>query len=126
LSDVISEKKRILCVEDDPDTCDLLTFFLSDYQLVFSDGVQKTLEIFRTGHFHLCILDNRLRDGLGLDLCLEIRAMKPSVPVIFASGVAYQSEIDKAFVAGAQAYLVKPYSLEELQKVVKELIENHS
>jgi DNA-binding response OmpR family regulator len=122
LSGVISEKKRILCVEDDADTCELLTFLLSDYQIVFTDTLQKSIELFKSEHFDLCLLDNWLSDGLGTNLCRQLRALNPSIPIIFASGVAYQDEIQKALDAGAQAYLVKPYSMEELQKVVKDLI----
>lgn len=125
MSDYNLEKKRILCVEDDQDTCDLLSFLLTDYQLVFADTIKKSIELFTTQHFDLCLLDNRLSDGEGIDLCREIRALNSSVPIVFASGVAYQEEIQKALDAGAQAYLVKPYSLDELQKIVKELIESN-
>lgn len=123
LSGFFSEKKRILCVEDDKDTCDLLTFLLSDYQLVFADSIEKSLELFKTQDFDLCLLDNWLIDGFGTDLCRRIRAFSPSIPIVFVSGVAQKHEIQKALDAGAQAYLVKPYSLEELQEIVKELIE---
>lgn len=121
MSDFISEKKRILCVEDDKDTCELLTFLLSDYQIVFTESIQKTLEVFKSQHFDLCLLDNWLSDGYGVDLCRELRALNPSIPIVFASGVAQKQEIQKALDAGAQAYLVKPYSLDDLQKIVKEL-----
>lgn len=117
-----SEKKRILCVEDDKDTCDLLTFLLSDYEIVFADSIKKSIELFKLISFDLCLLDNWLGDGSGVDLCREIRALNPSVPIVFVSGVAYKEEIQKALDAGAQAYLVKPYNPDELQKIVKELI----
>ena len=122
MSDFIAEKKKILCVEDDQDTCELLVFLLSDYHLVFTESVERTLEVFRNENFDLCLLDNWLSDGKGTDLCRQIRAVNPSIPVVFASGAAEKEQIEKALEAGAQAYLVKPYSLEELQKVVKELI----
>lgn len=125
MSELNFEKKKILCVEDDQDTCELLTFLLSDYQLIFADTIKKSLEVFNKQQFDLCLLDNRLSDGDGVDLCGQIRALNSSVPIIFASGVAYEDEIQKALDAGAQAYLVKPYSLDELLKVVKELTESN-
>jgi DNA-binding response OmpR family regulator len=125
LPDFNLEKKRILCVEDDQDTCELLTFLLSDYQLIFADTIKKSLDLFKTEHFDLCLLDNRLSDGHGTELCRQIRALNSSVPIIFVSGVAYEEEIQKAIDAGAQAYLVKPYSLDELLKVVKELTDSN-
>lgn len=123
MSGFISQQKRILCVEDNKDTCELLTFLLSDYQLVFTDSIETSLEVFNSQHFDLCILDNWLRDGFGTDLCRQIREINPDVPIIFASGVAQKHEIQKALSAGAKAYLTKPYSIDELEQIVKELIE---
>ena len=65
------EKKRILCVEDHKDTCDLIAFLLSDYEIVFTDSIDNSLEIFKQGNFDLCILDNWLTDGLGTELCRQ-------------------------------------------------------
>jgi DNA-binding response OmpR family regulator len=123
LSNFFSEKKRILCVEDDEDTCELLTLLLSDFEIVFTDSIEKSITLFKTGRFDLCLLDNWLVDGLGVDLCRQIRHLNPSVPIVFISGVAQTDEIQKALDTGAQAYLVKPYSFEELRKIVKELTE---
>ena len=116
-------KKRILSVEDDADSRELLEFVLADYELVFAGGVSEAMRLFKSENFHLCLLDNRLPDGAGIDLCSKIRAFNQTVPIVFASGVAHKKDIQKAFNAGAQSYLVKPYFPEELQKVVKELIE---
>ena len=123
LADFLSEKRKILCVEDDADTCELLTYLLSDYKVVFTDSIKTSLEAFRSQKFDLCLLDNWLIDGIGTDLCKQIRALNPKIPIMFASGVAQKDEIQKALNAGAQIYLVKPYFPEELQKVVKELVE---
>ena len=112
-----------MCVEDDKDTCDLLTFLLSDYQMIFTESIEKSLEVFNSQPFDLCILDNRLPDGSGTDLCKAIRLINPLIPIIFASGVAYPHEIQKSLDAGAQAYLTKPYSPDELEQIVKDLIE---
>ncbi|NJM52745.1 MAG: response regulator [Blastocatellia bacterium] len=87
MSDFILEKKRILCVEDDKDTCELLVFLLSDYQIVFTHSIEKTLKVFRSEHFDLCLLDNWLTDGLGTDLCRQLRALNPFIPIVFTSGV---------------------------------------
>ena len=116
------EKKRILCVEDHKDTCELLAFLLSDYEIVFTDSIENSLKVFKQGNFDLCILDNWLTDGLGTELCRQIRQINSQIPIVFASGVAQKLEIDKAIEAGAQAYLIKPYFPKELQQLVKDLI----
>lgn len=118
-----TRKKRILSVEDDTDSCALLKFVLSDYEVVFTNSIRQAVGLFESDDFQLCLLDNRLADGAGVELCAEIRARDESVPIVFASGFGNQNDIQKALSAGAQAYLVKPYFPEELQKVVKELIE---
>ena len=123
MSDCRSEIKRILCAEDDGDTRELLTFLLDEYELSFTDSIKDAMALLEAHHFDLYLLDNWLADGVGVDLCREIRVLTPHTPIIFASGVAQKDEIQKALNAGAQAYLVKPYFPEELQKIVKELIE---
>ena len=114
-----------MCAEDDEDTRELLEFLLDEYELSFTDNIKDALEMCEIKHFDLYLLDNWLSDGFGVDLCQKIRALKPNAPIMFASGVAQKEEIQKALNAGAQVYLVKPYFPEELQKIVKELIEQN-
>ena len=118
-------KKRILSVEDDMDSRDLLEFILSDYEVVFAGGISEAMNVFEDGNFDLCLLDSRLSDGDGIDLCLKIRVLNESVPIVFASGIDSKNDIQKAMNSGAQVYLVKPYFPEELIKIVKELLETN-
>lgn len=116
------DKKRILSVEDDADSCDLIKFILSEYEVIFAKNISEALHTFDSDKFHLCVLDSWLSDGNGIDLCAKIRQIDENVPIIFASGIGNFSDVQKAIEAGAQAFLVKPYFPEELQKVVKELV----
>lgn len=117
-----SPKKRILCVEDDRDTCELLSILFSEYDVVFAGSLREAFSLLESEHFDLYVLDNWLPDGSGIEVCGKIHELKPDVPIIFTSAVGQKSEIKKALAAGAREYLVKPYEPEELQKVVKELI----
>ncbi|HLL99570.1 MAG TPA: response regulator [Pyrinomonadaceae bacterium] len=117
-----SPKKRILCVEDDRDTCDLLSVLFSEYEVVFAASLQEAFALIENQHFDLYVLDNWLPDGSGIEVCRRIHELKPEVPIIFTSAVGQKSEIKKALDAGAREYLVKPYEPENLQKIVKELI----
>jgi len=123
LTDHLPTKNSILCAEDDADTCDLLAFLLSDYDIVFAESIEESIMLFKQRPFDLCLLDNWLIDGFGIDLCRQIRALNSTVPILFASGVGQKEEIEKALDAGAQAYFVKPYFPEELRKIVKDLID---
>lgn len=120
-----SPKKRILCVEDDKDTCELLGILFSDYEVVFAGSIKEAFSLLESQHFDLYVLDNWLPDGSGIEVCQKIHALKPLIPIIFTSAVGQKSEIKKALAAGAKEYLVKPYEPEDLQKIVKELISNH-
>lgn len=114
--------KRILCIEDDHDTCEMLGFLLSDFDFNFVQDPDKILSLIETQEFDLYILDNWLPGVSGVELCKKIRALDENVPVIFTSGSSSHRDIEDAFDAGANKYLVKPYEPEELRKIVKELI----
>lgn len=116
-------KLKILCVEDDEDTCELIGFVLkkAGYEVETCSRVD-CLKLIHEEKFLTFILDNWFEGISGLDICKEIRGFDLNTPVIFCSGEARQSEIDKALAAGANAYLVKPIDFEELTKTVAELI----
>lgn len=119
-----SSSPRILCVEDDLSTCEMLTFALGrlGFEVVsvhtFADATQKAL----SGSFDLFIVDGRLPDGNGVDLCKQIRERDGSTPILFTSGDSYSSQNKDAIEAGAQAYFVKPVNLEDVKRTVQELL----
>lgn len=119
-----SHKICILCVEDDRDTCELIAILFPDCDIVFAGSLDEGTRLFESKHFDLCILDNWLPDGSGIELCQRLRALDKNVPIVFASAAGYKTDIEKALDAGAQEYLVKPYDPEKLQKIVKKLLES--
>ncbi|MDQ3800687.1 MAG: response regulator [Acidobacteriota bacterium] len=120
-----SPKKRILCVEDDRDTCDLLGILFSEYEVIFARTLKEAFSLLDEQHFDLYVLDNWLPDGSGIEVCRRIHSLNPATPIIFTSAVGQKSEIRAALSAGAREYLVKPCEPERLQKIVKELLLNH-
>lgn len=118
-----NSQKGILCIEDDRDTCELLSLLFPDYKIAFAYTIADALKFFEVQRFDLILMDNWLPDGSGIELCQKIRAADPDVPIVFTSGVGQKSEIQKAMDAGAQTYLVKPYEPIKLQQIVKELLE---
>ncbi|MDQ3819005.1 MAG: response regulator [Acidobacteriota bacterium] len=103
-------KCRILYVDDHEDTSFMLTHLLgqSDYEVVTAPSVERALELVREEKFDLYVLDKRLPDGSGLDLCRRLNALTPDVPVIFYSGDAYELHRQQGMDAGANAYVTKP------------------
>ena len=118
---MISQQIRILCVEDDKDTCELIGFLFPSYKVEFAHTMSEGICLFENGDFDLCILDNWLPDGSGIELCRKIRTINEDIPIVFASAAGYKTDIEKALDAGAQEYLVKPYEPEKLKKIVKKL-----
>ena len=110
------KKRRILCAEDDEDTCALVTHVLgkAGYEVVsaytYADAITKALSV----DFDCYLLDNGLPDSTGVELCKEIREFDEKTPIIFYSGDAFPREIEEALNAGANEYLVKPVDPKEL------------
>jgi DNA-binding response OmpR family regulator len=116
------ERKRILLVEDHEDAREIAAFNLEEYTLIFACGFEEGLRLARRGYFDLYILDNWLPDGTGVEMCRVIRGFDPYTPILFYSACAYGRDLEAAFSAGAQEYLVKPVIFDELKLAVAQLI----
>jgi DNA-binding response OmpR family regulator len=108
------QTKRVLCVEDDRDTRDMLMFKLglSDFEAVGAPDMEAALLLMGRERFGLYLLDGGLRGGRGPSLCERIRASDARTPIVIFSGHASASDIETGMLAGANAYLVKPDSSE--------------
>jgi CheY-like chemotaxis protein len=117
-------KRRILCVEDNEDTCEILTLYLglSGYEVTSVHTVAEGLDKAVTGEFDILLLDNRLPDGSGVELCQQIRGFNREMPIVFCTGDAYPRQIEKALSAGAQAYVVKPIYPDQLEQTIGQLL----
>ncbi len=115
---------RVLCVEDDPDTREMLRFKLglSDFEVVGASDTNAALRLMEHERFSLYVLDGGLRGLKGLSLCERIRASDARTPIVIFSGHAFASDIEAGMRAGANAYLVKPDS-SELVPTIRRLLE---
>lgn len=114
---------RILCVEDDADSREVMTLLLEmwGYEVVTANGPTDGLEIAKQGDFALIMLDNWYKNGSGLELCMQIRGFDTNTPIIFYSAAAYEEDVQKAIEAGAQGYLFKPTDIQVLVQTIEEL-----
>lgn len=117
-----SPARRILCVEDDRDTCEVLRFVMTDFEFTAVHTVEEATDQIDRSSFDLFVLDNWLPDGSGVELCKRIRASGNRSPIVFTSAISQKKDIDLAVEAGADRYLVKPYEPETLINTVKELL----
>jgi CheY-like chemotaxis protein len=120
----MSEAKcRILYVDDHEDSAEMFRLLVSspDYEVQTAQTVAEALERAKAASFDLYVLDKRLPDGSGMDLCVLLNALTPGVPCIFYSGDAYEVHRQQAMVAGATAYVPKP-DVEALIDTVHKLL----
>ena len=118
-------RRRILCVEDDEDTCELITAMLgqASYEVDSAKTVAEGLDRARGDGYSLYLLDRTFSDGTGIELCEKIRQFDAETPIVFFSGLAQESDRARGLVAGAQAYLIKPNDIGVLADTIERLIE---
>ena len=116
------ERKRILLVEDNEDAREIAALSLEEYTLICARDFGDGLRLARQRYFDLYIIDNWLPDGSGAELCRLIRRFDPHTPIVFYSACAYAHDLQAAYSAGAQAYLIKPISFDDITRAVARLI----
>ena len=113
-------RPRILCVDDNEDSRLMLVTLL---QLAFIDAkavgtAAQALSLIQAEHFDLYMLDGRLPEMDGFELCRRMRAADSQIPILFFSGAAYEADKRKGIEAGANDYVIKP-NISELLKSIK-------
>jgi CheY-like chemotaxis protein len=111
-------KPRILFVDDHEDTCFLVITWLGalGYEVTATHSVVEGLELARSESFDLYLLDSRLGDGDGKDLCEKLREIDDATPIVFYAGdirerVMADSDCD------AQGFVLKP-EIESLPNII--------
>lgn len=108
--------KKILLVEDDPN----LGFVIKDnlgmkgYDVTLCRDGEEGERTFNRDVFNLCIFDIMLPRKDGFSLARAIREKNQQVPIIFLSAKALMEDKLEGFQTGADDYITKPFSLEEL------------
>ncbi len=116
-------RPRVLCVDDDED-CRVMLSTLLGLALVEAKTVgtsAQALAAIEREHFDLYMLDARLPDFDGFELCRRMRDFDPNTPILFFSGAAFEADKEKGIQAGANAYVIKP-DLEGLLGNLRQLV----
>lgn len=110
------DKIKILLVEDDPNLGTLLNEYLEakGYATILSKNGKEGFDVFSKGKFNICILDVMMPIKDGFTLAKEIRAIDPKVPIVFLTAKSMKEDAIEGFKAGADDYITKPFSTEEL------------
>ncbi|MEM7342619.1 MAG: response regulator transcription factor [Chloroflexota bacterium] len=120
----MNQSTTILLIEDDPNVATSLRQGLEreGYTVVWKESGQVGIDYARQHTPHLIILDIRLPDGSGFDICRQIRQLGLHQPILILT--VQNEEMDKilGLEMGADDYMTKPFSLRELRSRVRALL----
>ncbi len=121
---LVGQNRKVFLVEDDEslafviqDNLEQQGFLVSSY----ADG-ESALRAFFNSEFDLCILDVMLPKMDGFALAREIRKDNQQIPIIFLTARAMKEDKIEGFTLGADDYITKPFSIEELELRIEVLM----
>lgn len=112
----MEDKIRIFMCEDDENLGMLLREYLQAKGYVvdlFPDG-ESGYKAFVKDQYDICVLDVMMPKKDGFTLAQEIRSINSEVPIVFLTAKTLKEDILEGFKIGADDYLTKPFSMEEL------------
>ncbi len=117
--------KRILIVDDEPDTLGLieLTLTTAGYQVRAAFDGKTALDLLHQESFDLLLLDVMMPDQSGFDVIRRLQAdSTPIPPVIFLTAKDHQEDREQGNALGGRAYLTKPTTRGQLLDVIHNVL----
>jgi DNA-binding response OmpR family regulator len=110
------QKYRLLIVEDDPNLGEILNEYLQmkGFETVLCRDGAQGWETLQEKHFDLYLLDVMMPRMDGFTLAKNIRKKDDQVPILFLTAKSMKEDTIEAFKIGADDYVTKPFSMEEL------------
>jgi putative two-component system response regulator len=121
----MSEKSKILVVDDELAVCNLLSDELTDRGYLCSTALDAimALQELRKWDFDIVLLDIRLPGMSGMELLSRIRSEHTDTSIIMITGVHNADTMVEAFRLGALHYVMKPFDLNELSATIRLILE---
>lgn len=115
---------KILVVDDERPIVEAICYNLKKegYQISTAGDAEECLSLARNEPPDLVILDIMLPSGSGLEVCRQLRLEHGSIPVLFLTARAEESDRVKGFDVGADDYVIKPFSMKELVARVRAIL----
>ncbi len=109
-------KIKILLAEDDANHGKLLMDYLEakNYSTSWAKNGKEGFEMFKKNVYDLCLLDVMMPLKDGFTLAREIRAQNKTIPIVFLTAKSMKEDAIEGFTAGADDFITKPFSMEEL------------
>ncbi|WP_462254184.1 response regulator transcription factor [Ekhidna sp.] len=121
-------KPKLLIVEDDPNLGEILSEYLGlkGFDTTLKRDGEEGGIAFKKDVFDLCILDLMMPKKDGFTLAKEIRSTDEDTPIIFLTAKSMKQDIIKGFTIGADDYMTKPFSMEELLLRIQAILKRSS
>lgn len=115
---------HLLLVEDEPDMASFIQQGLQEegYHLHWVSTGQRALDLLPQTTIDLVLLDVRLPDLSGLEVCHRIRLHRPNIPVLMLTALDGVDDKVKGLRAGADDYVPKPFAFDELLARIEALL----
>ncbi|NII26903.1 response regulator transcription factor [Pseudoflavitalea sp. X16] len=111
-----TRKGRVLLAEDDL----ALSYVIKDnlveagYEVIVCPDGQTAIDQFDKGRFDICLLDVMMPNKDGFTVARKIRQHSDVIPILFLTARSMEEDRIKGFVSGADDYITKPFSMQEL------------
>ena len=122
------EQEKVLLAEDDKNLGTILQSYLiaKGYPTDLSVNGEEAFNKFQTGDYNICILDVMMPIKDGFTLAADIRKINKNIPILFLTAKTLQEDKIKGFEIGADDYISKPFSMEELLMRLKAILRRSS
>jgi DNA-binding NtrC family response regulator len=117
----MGEHTRIIIVDDDEGIRETLAAILQEegYQVDTAESGKEAIEKTNAKFYNLALIDIRLPDVEGIDLLKEIKETVPKIRKIIITGYPTLQNAIEAVNGGADAYVLKPFDMEKVLKIIK-------
>src|ERR1700733_10722812 len=111
-----SSKVKVLLAEDDLSLGYVIKDNLIDagYDVVLCPDGQAAIDKFEKNEFDICLLDIMMPNKDGFTVAKKIRQQSDIVPILFLTAKSLEEDRLKGFETGADDYIIKPFSMQEL------------
>ena len=117
---------RVLVADDDPDIRRLIVFTLRrrGHTVAEAESGNSALDLIRQEHPDLVVLDVMMPGMTGIEVARTLKQdpATAAIPIIMLSAKGQAAEVDAGLESGARAYMVKPFSTQELASKVAEIL----
>ncbi len=118
------EQPRILVVDDEESMGKFMQIMLSKegYDVIAVQSGAEAVEQIKNKNFDLIIADLMMPKMDGISFLRTLKEKKPKLPVIMITGFSLAYTQQRATQEGADGYLVKPFKIEKIEELVKNLL----